>query len=339
MQPTTKMQCTDETILETLYSTFSNFGLLTAHKMRLFGLLGTAGLTTSEIASALGISERPAGILLTMLTAQGFLFTEGNRYFLQPIAQRYFVASSPTYLGGMLDFAIATHPVCTVENLETCMRSNKPLAYGRGDLFQTHEEELARARFFTQAMHSQSMAPALAWPKKVDLEGNRVMLDIAGGSGAHSIGALQSWPGLKSIVFEIENVCALVREYSAKFNLSDRITPVSGNMWIDNYPPADVHFYSLVYHDWPLEKCQFLTEKSFRSLPFGGKIIVHEILLDTDKSGPLLAALMSMVMLLWTEGRQYSGAELARLLENTGFIDVRVEKTLGPWGIVMGRKP
>jgi hypothetical protein len=37
MQPTTKMQCTDETILETLYSTFSNFGLLTAHKMRLFG--------------------------------------------------------------------------------------------------------------------------------------------------------------------------------------------------------------------------------------------------------------------------------------------------------------
>jgi O-methyltransferase domain len=88
-----------------------------------------------------------------------------------------------------------------------------------------------------------------------------------------------------------------------------------------------------------LEKCQFLTEKSFRSLPFGGKIIVHEILLDTDKSGPLLAALMSMVMLLWTEGRQYSGAELARLLENTGFMDVRVEKTLGPWGIVMGRKP
>jgi hypothetical protein len=100
------------------------------------------------------------------------------------------------------------------------------------------------------------MAPAMAWPRKVDLEGHKVMLDIAGGSGEHSIGALQHWPDRKSVVCEMENVCDLVREYSAAFNLMDRITPVPGDMWNDSFPAADVYFYSLVYHNWPLEKCR-----------------------------------------------------------------------------------
>jgi hypothetical protein len=108
-----------------VYSTFGNFGLLTAHKMRLFTIIGAQGLTGPEVANALGISERPAEILLTILTTQGLLLLDAGRYFLQPITRTHLVEGSPTYLGGMLDFAITTHPICTVENLESCMRSNR----------------------------------------------------------------------------------------------------------------------------------------------------------------------------------------------------------------------
>jgi hypothetical protein len=38
-------------------------------------------------------------------------------------------------------------------------------------------------------MHSASIGPAMVWPRKVDLAKNLIMLDIGGGSGAHSIGA------------------------------------------------------------------------------------------------------------------------------------------------------
>src|SRR5262249_37088682 len=89
-------------------------------------------------------------------------------------------------------------------NLETCVRSDRSLAYGRGETFQEHAEQAARARVFTQAMHSQSTAPAMAWPDKLDLSNHRMMLDIAGGSGAHAIGALQ--PHLKGTVYEMSPV-------------------------------------------------------------------------------------------------------------------------------------
>jgi O-methyltransferase domain/Dimerisation domain len=329
----------DDSVLKVLYANFGCFALLTAHKLKIFSLFETSPRTATEVADRLQIAMRPSEILLATLSAHQFLSKVDDRFSLKPVARKYFLEGSPHYLGGMLDFAVATHSMCTVENLENCARSDRSLAYGSGDIFREHAEGAARARVFTDAMHTQSITPGMVWPTKVDLTNHKLMLDVAGGSGAHSIGALQHWPGLKASVFEMAPVSGFVSEYAGRYNLSDRLVAVDGDMWRDAYPPADLHFYSQVYHDWPLEKCRFLTEKSFASLPSGGRIIIHELLLDTDKSGPLLPSLMAMVMLLWTEGRQYSGLELTELLQAVGFVGVRAERTFGSWGIVTGVKP
>jgi hypothetical protein len=340
MAPLNDMASSDEeSILEILYANFGCFALLTAHKLQLFRAFEAEALTISEAADRLNIACRPAELLLTTLTAQRLMTKTGDRYSLGKIARQYCLESSPTYLGGMLDFAVATHPMCTVENLETCARSDRSLAYGSGEMFREHAEEVARARVFTHAMHCQSIAPAMIWPKRLDLSNSKMMLDIAGGSGAHAIGALQRWPELRASVFEMAPVNEFVREYADKYSLSGRLTAVLGDMWNDPYTPADLHFYSQVYHDWTDEKCRFLAEKSFVSLPSGGRIVIHELLLDSNKSGPLLPTLMGMVMLLWTEGRQYSGVELSELLVSVGFVGVHAEQTLGSWGIVTGVKP
>jgi hypothetical protein len=134
-------------------------------------------------------------------------------------------------------------------------------------------------------------------------------------------------------------VCDFVNEYAEKARLSDRLDAARGDMWKDLFPAADLHFYSQVFHDWTPEQCRFLTAKSFSALPSGGRLVVHELLLNADKSGPRLPTLMGMVMLLWTEGRQYSDAELIELLKSVGFGEVRAERTLGSWGIVTGIKP
>jgi hypothetical protein len=44
-------------------------------------------------------------------------------------------------------------------------------------------------------------------------------------------------------------------------------------------------------------------------------------------------------MLLFTEGQQYSGAELVAMLREAGFTDIEVKPTWGYWSIVTGRKP
>jgi hypothetical protein len=326
-------------ILKILYANFGCFALLTAHKLQIFKLFETEALTPTEAASRLSVPNRPMEILLTTLAAHRLLSSSEGRFTLEALARDYLLESSPTYLGGMLDFAVATHSMCTVENLEHCVRSDRSLAYGRGEIFQEHAEQVTRARVFTEAMHSQSIAPAMAWPKKLDLSNHKMMLDIAGGSGAHAIGALQTWPHLKATVYEMTPVSGFASEYATKYNLTDRLGSVTGDMWKDPFAHADLHFYSQVFHDWTPEQCRFLTEKSFAALASGGRLIVHELLLDSDKAGPLVPSLMAMVMLLWTEGRQYSGAELQEMLEAVGFVDIRTEQTLGSWGIVTGVKP
>lgn len=46
-----------------------------------------------------------------------------------------------------------------------------------------------------------------------------------------------------------------------------------------------------------------------------------------------------MMMMAWTEGRQYSGKELATMLKEIGFEDIEVHKVFGYYSIVTGRKP
>jgi len=44
-------------------------------------------------------------------------------------------------------------------------------------------------------------------------------------------------------------VSGFVSEYAKKYDLSDRLGSVTGDMWKGPLAPADLHFYSQVFHD------------------------------------------------------------------------------------------
>jgi hypothetical protein len=51
-----------------------------------------------------------------------------------------------------------------------------------------------------------------------------VILDVGGGPGAHSIGAVTVWPHLKALVLDQEPVRAIAREFMEKYGAADRIS-------------------------------------------------------------------------------------------------------------------
>lgn len=223
--------------------------------------------------------------------------------------------------------------------LKRAVVTNAPQIYAGNDLFAVHATEVDRAASFTEEMHALSRAPAQAWPMALDLSQHRLMLDIGGGSGVHSIAAVQRWPALDALVFELATVCALAETYIARQGLASRVRAVAGNMWSEPYPAADLHFYSWIYHDHSVARCRSLTNKSFASLPSGGRIIVHEMLYNDQKSGPAPVATLDACMLIWAKGQEYSGRELAELLTAAGFVEVAMKPTWGYWSIVTGVKP
>ncbi|MCI5121919.1 MAG: hypothetical protein D3908_12145, partial [Candidatus Electrothrix sp. AUS4] len=156
---------------------------------------------------------------------------------------------------------------------------------------------------------------------------------------AHSIWAVLSWPRLQAIIYDRPLVCDVAEELIQKFRQEDRVRTCAGDMWQDDFPEADLHFYSDIFHDWTPEQCTFLAKKSFAALQPGGRIVVHEMLFDDDKTGPYPVAAYNIFMLLWAKGQQFSGKEITELLNNAGFIDIRTQKTgFGNWSVITGQK-
>jgi SAM-dependent methyltransferase len=332
---------TDDRLLRDIIAGYHGYQvLLLAHDLKLFSLLAERPRTLAEICEGLAIARRPAEAVLVVCTALGLVQRAEEHYTLTPVSETYLVPGRPTFFGDRLDALIAMQhqPVGFLDRLKQAVRTDASQIYGGAGLFAVHAQDAARARTFTRAMYGVSIGPALAWPDVLDLAEHRIMLDIGGGSGAHAIGATRRWPSLHAIVLDLAPVCAVADEYIASSRLQQRIRTMVADLWQDPFPAADLHFYSSIYHDWPPEKGQFLTRKSFESLPPGGRLIIHEMLYNDEKTGPLAVAGSAITMLHSTEGQQYSGRELATMLTEAGFMDIEVRPTFGYWSIVTGHK-
>jgi cyclopropane fatty-acyl-phospholipid synthase-like methyltransferase len=147
------------------------------------------------------------------------------------------------------------------------------------------------------------------------------LLDIGGGTGIYSIGLVKTHPQLKAVVFDRPEVLKCAEEFITKHKVDDRVMLKPGDMFQDVYPgDVDVVLLSNILHDWDVPECKQLINRCAGALPKGGKLLIHDVLLDDDLGGPLPIALYSASLFSFTEGRAYSHAEYASWLEETGFI-------------------
>jgi hypothetical protein len=333
-----KPRTDDRPLWDVFFGVWGYPAVFVAHELKLFELLSKKPLTVDEVAEAKGIQRRPADALLALCASIGLLQLRGNRYSLTTLAKEYMLPSSPTYFGWKFDAWRLIYSVWSPDSLRDAVLSDKPqgvFSDPGGAFASWHAEHAGR---FTRAMHSASIGPAMVWPNKVDLSHNRVMLDVGGGSGAHSIGALTVRPKLRAVVLDQPAICEMAREFAEKYSVADRLSTHAANFFNDPYPDADLHFYGMIFHDWPPERCQFLARKSFESLPTGGRIVIHEMLFNDSRTGPFPVAAFNVDMLIAMPGQQYSKRELSTVLKEAGFRKIEIKPTFGYWSIVTGVK-
>jgi SAM-dependent methyltransferase len=313
--------------------------LFISHKVGLYEFLGNHHRSAAEVSQRTKLAPRAALALLSASSALGFVAANAKGFRLTQTGKDYLLADSPTYRGPQIEWKVKFAAAESYENIERSVLSNSPHGMEGAEWAKLQTEQADFAREFTSMMHAQGIAPALAWPDKVDLSRARTMLDVGGGSGVHAIGAALRWKRLSATVFEISSVCEVAAQYAKQYGVAARVKARAGDMWKDPFPAADVHFYSQIYHDWSDDKCRELTAKSFSSLKPGGRIIIHELFYNDSRTGPVGAATMEMVMMVWTTGRQFTGREIGTMLREAGFGKVLVKRTFGDWSIVTGVKP
>jgi 3-hydroxy-5-methyl-1-naphthoate 3-O-methyltransferase len=318
--------------------------LAAAHELDLFSRLsGTAGTTADELAQTLAIEQRPADMLLTGCTALGLLVKSDGRYVNSPIAEEFLVRGKPYYFGGwvqMLDQRLYPGWGRLVE----AIRTNRPTTWDpdrQSSLFDGEDPRLLAV--FWEAMHSLSTFTARTLGQAIDLSGARRLLDVGGGSGAYDIELCRLYPDLTATVYDLPKVADIAAGKVEEAGLQARIETVAGDFFADSPLPGghDAILLSMVLHDWAEDRCRAILRKCWAALPTGGQVIIAELLVDDARTGPPAAALMSLNMLVETEGRNYTPAEYRAWLSDLGCHDIRTVRfeAAGVNGAVIGRKP
>ncbi|MEU8372505.1 methyltransferase [Micromonospora sp. NPDC048894] len=313
------------------------FGLFTK-------LAGGRTVTVAEVAAEFGLDERPADLLLSASASLGLLERAGDGYRNSELAEQFLVEGRPYYFGAQVRYSdLRTY--LPWHRVGEALRGNRPLTWDpqqQDSLFDTTDQELVAQ--FWDAMFATSRFTARALADAYDFGAHRRLLDVGGGAGAFPIEFCLRLPHLRATILDLPHVCVRAGERIAEAGLTDRISAVPGDFLADPALPDghDVILLSMILHDWDEPTNRALLARCFAALPPGGVVVISELLLNDERTGPPEAALMGMNMLVETEGgKNYSGAEYRAWLTDAGFVDVRTVPFEAPGanGAVLARRP
>lgn len=292
----------------------------------MFAALSHQPLTLDELQSQLKLARRPAVVLTTALRAMQLLNVDGSgRQVLTDLAREHLLPGGEFYVGDYVGLA-ANSP--GVLEMVQRLRSNCPAHAEKSDAgaafiyregLESAMEQEASARRLTLALagRARNVAPVLA--SKIVLSGD-TLLDVGGGTGIYSVACLRQFPKLRTIVFDRPEVLKVAEEFAQQYGVADRLTCHPGDMFKDPLPAADTILLSNILHDWDEPQCQQLIQRCADALPTGGQVVIHDVFLQDDLSGPLPVALYSAALFTLTEGRAYSAAEYRRWLQAAGLV-------------------
>lgn len=308
-----------------------------------FEALATERASSEELAVKLSLGRRGLAATLPLLAGLDLLRVADGRYHLTDTARLYLLKDSPLYWGpvfSLLGARMPTHDaILQALRTEDRVTPGNPAEQRPSDGWDSGEIPPERARVIAAFMNAHSLAASSGASARAPLAGVRRLLDVGGGSGCFSIAFAARHPELRCTVMELPTMCDVAREYIARGGVGDRVDTRAVDMFRQPWPTGyDAMFFSNIFHDWNLDTNAELTRRAYGALEPGGRILLHEILIDDSGNGPVTAAAFSVLMLFGTRGRQYSYVELKKLLEDAGFRDVGVTATYGHYSVVHGYK-
>ncbi|MFJ5952446.1 methyltransferase [Streptomyces noursei] len=308
----------------------------------LFNLLaGGREMTMEEVSGELGIADRPADLLLAGCASLGLLDKSGSRYRNSELSEEYLVEGRPYYFGGFVRY-LDRREYPAWQSIVQALRTNRPLTWTPGtqeSLFDTEDSETLQ--LFWDCMYSISTFTARALATAYDFTRHTRLLDVGGGAGAFPIELCRLFGNLSATVFELPHVCDLARQKITDAKLNETVDTVVGDFIRDPELPRgyDTIILSMILHDWDEQNGRALLRKCRTALPPDGAVLICELLLNDERTGPPAAALMGMNMLVETEGgKNYSAAEYHNWLLEAGFARVEVLplNAAGANGVVVG---
>ena len=287
-----------------------------AHSLDVFTQLNEGPATAKELAKKCKADERGIELILIACVGLGLLEKEGDRFSNGPIAQTFLVKGGPRYQGGIVSMFADWVPAWA--------KLRDAVVEGKAVVEKQHDKGDEATRTYIYGMLYRGIPQAQLLSEEVALSGRRKLLDVGGGPGIFSIILTEKNPGLNADVLDLPQTLWVTKDIIKDFNAQERVSTKEGNYLDDPFGEGyDVVLLSSMISQEGPDVIKDIIKKSYDALAPGGVILIQEQFLETDKSGPLLAALIGINQLIHTPaGRAYSAKEVADWAEEIGFKDL-----------------
>jgi SAM-dependent methyltransferase len=306
------------------YGFIASKTLFAALHLDLFTRLEQRPKTAGELAAETEVPVHRMQTLLSALAGIGLIVAADGAWQNAPASARYLVTGSPVGFGDYYRWQIDEQVYPLLTRLTDALRSSG----GEPDdtLYAGEMADPAEAEQFSRAQHAGSLGPAALLARRADLAGATRLLDVAGGSGAFTIALCSRFPALRATILDFPNVVAVARRYVAGAGIGERVDYVAGNALDVEWPGADVVLMSYLLSAVPGDAIPALLERARAALPPGGRLLIHDFMLDEDRRGPELAALWFLQYLAQpTDTVSFTHADLTGRLAGLGFTDITAE--------------
>jgi len=311
--------------------------LFAASDLGIFKKLSEAPATADELAQALNLNPRGAGLLLDACTAVGLLKKQDGQYTNSLEAAAFLVPGKPGDLSNALRYNRDVYNAWG--KVAQLARTGTPVE--KPELHLGEDE--ARTRAFVMSMHGKAMAMAQQTLSAIDVKGRKQLLDVGGGPGTISALLTKTNPELLCTVLELAPIAAIGQGLLDQQGASERVKMLAGDYHSTPFPGGnDVVLLFGMMHQEPVPTIQDLLKRAYESLVHGGVVYVMDMMTDATHTDPPFSAMFAVNMALTKEhGWVFSDLELKGWMEQAGFQDFTVKPLPPPaphW-MASGRKP
>ncbi|MFE6848915.1 methyltransferase [Streptomyces sp. NPDC057686] len=282
------------------------------------GLFSHTPATSPEIEKALTLPPHGTDMLLAACAAMGLIKKDGDRWHNTKLTDTYLIPGKPHYFGDFTSF-VNQHSYAPWHRISDALHTGKPVTWDPSQQENYFSEPDFQAQF-SKAMHSGSAANAHAFAQHVTIEGTK-LLDVGAATGNYSIELCHAQTSLTATLLDLPSVIPAAQQNIKRNRLTNRIDTIISDFRSNPLPIGhDTILLSHILHDWNDEVNHHLLESCKNALEPGGTIIINELFLNEDRTGPLPAALMGISMIAeFGNGRNFSPSEISTKLTHHGF--------------------
>jgi hypothetical protein len=287
-----------------------------AATLRLSDLVADGPKTPAELAAASGAHEASLARLLRALTSLGLFEADTSGRYRQSAVSDAIRADHPQSMrrwAMMMGAGFVWQPIGGLGETVRTGRTAFDGTFGSPffEYLAAHDDDAA---IFNAAMSSM---PAYidAVVQAYDFSRFERIVDVGGGHGALLTGILAANPRTSGVLHDFPSVVAGAPR--APDGVAGRLEIAGGDFFEGVPAGADAYILSGILHDWNDEAAAAILRNCRRAITPNGTLVILDTVL-TASSHPM-SALMDLLMMVLTGGRERTEAEFRTLLEKSGF--------------------